>query len=117
MEIRAEAKYVRMSPRKIRLVADMVRGKKAQESLVILRFVSKAAAEPIAKVIASAVANAVKNFSQKEEELLIKRIVVKEGPRYKRRDKSKRAMRFGIIQKKTSHVEVVLEGKNNGTKS
>lgn len=117
MDIRAEAKYIRMSPRKARLVVDMVRGKKAQEALVILKFVSKAAAEPVAKVIASAVANAVKNFNQKADQLVIKKIVVKEGPRYKRRDKSRRAMRFGIIQKRTSHLEVVLEGENNGTKS
>ena len=117
MEIRAEAKYIRMSPRKVRLVADMVRGQKAAEALVMLKFVAKAAAEPVAKIIASAMANAVKNFNQKEEDLVIKKVVVNEGPRYKRRDKSRRAMRFGIIQKRTCHLEVVLEGKNDGTKS
>lgn len=117
MDIKAEAKYIRMSPRKVRLVVDMVRGKKAQEALTMLKFVTKAAAEPVAKVIGSAVANAVKNFNQKEENLFIKKIVVKEGPRYKRRDKSRRAMRFGLIQKKTCHLEVVLGGEVDGTKS
>lgn len=117
MEIRAEARYIRRSPRKVRLVADMVRGKMVGEALVLLKFVSQAAAEPVAKVIASAAANAVKNFNQKETDLVIKKIVVDEGPRYKRRDRSRRAMRFGIIQKKTCHLKVILEGKDNGTQS
>ncbi len=113
MEVVAEAKYIRMSPRKIRLVAKMVKGMKASQALATLKFVSKVAARPMAKVIASATANAVKNKDQDEDSLFIKDVEVQEGPRYKRRDKSKRAMRFGLIQKRTSHIKVTLESKSD----
>ena len=113
MEITAEAKYIRMSPRKVRLVTEMVKGMKAKQALATLKFVSKAAARPVAKVIASAVANAVKNKNQDEDKLVIQYIEAKEGPRYKRRDKSKGARHFGILQKRTSHIRVVLEEVKN----
>ena len=109
MEIHAEAKYIRLSPRKVRLVAEMVKGMKANQALETLKFVSKAAARPVAKVIASAVANAVQNKDQAKDKLFIKSIKVREGPRYKRRDTSKRAVHFGLVQKRTSHIKVVLE--------
>lgn len=108
MEITAEAKYIRMSPRKVRLVTEMVKGMKANQALETLKFVSKVAARPVAKAIASAVANAEKNKNLDKDKLFIKSLKVQEGPRYKRRDKSKRAVRFGIIQKRTSHIRVVL---------
>ena len=109
MEIKAEAKYIRISPRKVRLVTRGLQGMKAIEALELLKFVQKKPAKPVAKVIASAVANAVKNKGLSQNDLFIKSIQVGEGSRYKRRDKSKMARRFGIIQKRTSHIKVILE--------
>jgi len=117
MEVTAEAKYIRISPRKVRLVVNPLRGMRAEKALEVLKFVQKRAARPVAKVIASAINNAVANHNRKKDNLFIKSIQVCEGPRYKRRDKSKRAGRFGIIQKRTSHIKVVLEEKKNGAKS
>jgi LSU ribosomal protein L22P len=72
-EVRAVARYVRMSPQKVRLVANLVRGKNAKEALELLRFTPKAAAEPVSKVIASAIANAVENKRLSESDLVIRK--------------------------------------------
>jgi large subunit ribosomal protein L22 len=78
-EVRAVARYVGMSPQKVRLVADLVRGKNAKEALELLRFTPKAAAEPISKVIASAIANAVENKQLADSDLVISQIYVNGG--------------------------------------
>ena len=109
MEIRSEAKYIRMSPRKVRLVISAIKDMKPEEALVALKFMGRAAAEPVAKVIKSAMADATHNFNLDKKTLRIKNIQVGGGPSYKRRDKSKREFRFGIIHKRTSHIKVILE--------
>ncbi len=106
-EVRAVARYVGMSPQKVRLVADLVRGKKAKEALDILRFTPKAAAEPVSKVIASAVANAVENKQFTEADLVISQIYVDGGPTRPWRRFAARG-RFRPIQRKSSHITVIL---------
>src|SRR5512141_2076848 len=76
----ASSKFIGMSPQKVRLVADLVRGKKATEALTLLRFTPKAAAEPVGKVIASAVANATENKQLNLNELIVSNIWIDGGP-------------------------------------
>lgn len=108
MEVRAKVRYVRMSPQKGRLVADMVRGKKVNEALNILRFTNKATAKVIGKLIVSAKSNAeVKNVSDPEE-MKINTIYINQGPVMKRQ-LSRAKGRVDVIRKPLSHITVVLE--------
>lgn len=107
MEVRAVARYIRMSPQKVRLVVDLVRGMDVDEALDILRFTSKAAAKPVAKVIRSAAANAEENYELDLEDLYIAHIVADEGPTLKRGRFGARG-RFKPILKRSSHITVVL---------
>lgn len=110
MEAKAIARYVRLTPRKARLVADVVRGKSALQALDILTFTNKKAAVVLKKTLASAIANATNNFNMNEENLYIAKVMVDEGPILKR--VMPRAMgRADIIQKKTSHVTIVVAEK------
>lgn len=109
MEVKAEAKYIRISPRKVRLVADAIRGLDPQKALEYLKFVNKRAAGPLSKLIKSAIANAQNNFSLKPEDLKFKNIQVGEGPTLKRWQAVSRG-RAHSIMKRTSHIKVVLEG-------
>lgn len=107
MEIKAQAKFVRMSPRKMRLVADLIRGLDAEEAANQLKFLTKAATRPISKLLNSAVANAVNNFKLQKDNLYIKNIIVNEGPTLKRWQP--RAFgRATPIRKRSSHVLIVL---------
>lgn len=108
MEVKAELNYLRIAPRKVRLVADLIRGKKVTEAKKILEFTTKKAAKPILKLLNSAISNAKHNFNLKEENLFISKILVNEGPRLKRPFPRARG-RVDIIQKKMSHVTIVLE--------
>lgn len=108
MEAKAIARYVRVSPRKARLVVDMIRGKSAGEAANILRFTPKGAAEVVAKVLDSAVANAEHNLKVKPETLFVSQAFVDEGPTLKRI--RPRAMgRAFKIRKRTSHITVVVK--------
>ena len=110
MESTARARHVRIAPRKVRLVMDMVRGKPVEEALQTLGLVRKAASPVIAKVIRSAVANAENNHEMNTEGLIISRAFVDEGPTLKRF--MPRAMgRATMIRKRTSHITVVLSEK------
>lgn len=110
MEAKAIARYVRLTPRKARLVADLVRGKSALQALDILTFTNKKAAVVLKKTLASAIANATNNFNMNEENLYIAKVMVDEGPILKR--VMPRAMgRADIIHKKTAHVTVVVAEK------
>lgn len=110
MEAKAIARYVRLTPRKARLVADLVRGKSALQALDILTFTNKKAAVVIKKTLASAIANATNNFNMNEENLYVAKVMVDEGPILKR--VMPRAMgRADIIHKKTAHVIVVVAEK------
>jgi large subunit ribosomal protein L22 len=110
MEVRAVAKYLRVSAQKTRLVADMVRGKNVDEALVLLRFTPKKSGRLITKVLRSAMANADNTKSGDLEKLYIKTITVDQGPRLKRF--RPRAMgRATRIIKPSSHITVVLDEK------
>ena len=115
MEIKAEAKHIRISPRKVRLVAKAIKKLTAQQAIETLKFINKRAAEPLNKLIRSAIANAKNNFGLKPESLKIKEVQVGEGPTLKRWRAVSRG-RAHPIMKRTSHIKITLEGEN-GTKS
>ncbi len=107
MEARAVAKYIRISPYKIRRVMDQVRGKKVEEALQRLAFSPKKGARILDKVIRSAVANAEHNLGLDVDRLYIKSVYADEGPTLKRW--MPRAMgRANRILKRTSHITVVV---------
>ena len=107
MENRAVLKYLRMAPRKVRVVADQVRGKTVAEAMSILRFLEKRGAPHVAKVLGSAVANAKQGKDIDVDALVVKTIMVDEGPTMKRF--MPRAMgRATKILKRTCHVTVVV---------
>ena len=108
METQATARYIRISPRKARYVADLIKGKKVEEALDILTFTPRKASSIISRVLKSAVANASQNESIDVDTLYIKRIFVDGGPILKRF--RPRAMgRANRIRKRTSHITVVLD--------
>ena len=115
MEVRAVAKYIKVQPRKVRIVADEVRGTPAQKAADVLRFHPSKGAFHLRKVIASAIANAQENHSVSPENLRIATIMVDEGPKMKRI--SPRSMgRANRVLKKTSHITVIVEEyEPNGT--
>jgi large subunit ribosomal protein L22 len=108
MEARAKLSYLRISPRKVRLVADLVRNRSAEEALKTLRFTSKAASRPLKKLIESAVANAENNHGLDIDTLWVRDIQVNEGPTLKRFRPRAQGRAFPIM-KRTSHISVVLE--------
>lgn len=108
MEVKAVTRYVRIAPRKARLVTDLIKGKPVEEALTILRFVPKKAARLVDKTLRSAVANAEQNPNIDVDTLYIKRIFVDGGPTMKRW--RPRAMgRATKIIKRTSHITVILD--------
>ena len=108
MEVSATAKYIRVSPRKVRPVVDAVRGKKVDEALTILRFSPTPAARVVAKVIRSASANAENNFQMSPQDLRIVNIFADEGSTLKRYHARARG-RVGPILKRSSHITVIVE--------
>lgn len=105
--MKAELKNYRQSPRKVRLVADAIRGKKVATALVDLEFLGKRAALPFAKLITSAVANASHNHKAPVEKLVIKSVSVTKGPTLKRIRPRSRGM-ANRINKRTSILKVEL---------
>lgn len=110
MEAKAQAKYIRISPQKARLVADLVRGKKVEEAKSILTFTRKKAAGIIGKVLKSAVANATQNPGIDENILFVKTIFVDQGPSLKRW-RARAQGRVAPIKKRMSHITVILDEK------
>ncbi len=108
MEARAVAKYIRMSPQKVRLVVDLVRGKKVEEARQILLFTRKDAAGQVRKVLNSALANAKQNPNIDENILFVKEVFVDQGPSLKRW-RARAQGRAAAIKKRTSHITVVLD--------
>ena len=107
MEVKATAKFIRRSPRKVRLVLDVVRGKSVKEALGILRFMPQGAAREIASVVASAAANAENNFQMAQDDLYISRIYADGGAVFKRFGAKARGQGAPIL-KRTSHITVVV---------
>ncbi len=108
MEVKAVAKYVRISPRKVRLVIGLVRGKRVDESLNILQFTPKRAAHIVRKLIKSAIANAEQKPDVDIDNLYIKYIYADEGPTLKRY-RARALGRAVRIRRRTSHITVVLD--------
>ena len=107
MEVKAKVKYVRISPRKVRLVADLIRGLDIKKALDQLQFINKLAVKPMLKLINSAIANAENNFELDKTNLFIKELRVSEGPTLKRWKPRARG-RATPIRKRTSHIDIVL---------
>ncbi len=104
----AKLKYLRIAPRKVRLVASLIRGKTANKAEKLLSFTRKRAALPILKLLKQAIANAKNNFQVDENNLYISKIIVNEGIKLKRQFPRARG-RADIIMKKTSHITLVLD--------
>lgn len=112
--VKATAKFVRVSPRKARLVADLVRGKSVPEARAILAFATRDAAVPVRKVLESAAANADHNHGMRSDEMVLAHVTVDPGPTIKRF--RPRAMgRATPIMKRTSHITIGLAEPPEGT--
>lgn len=107
-EVKARARFVPMSPQKVRLVVDQIRDKDVVSSLELLRFLPQAAAQPVYKVLHSAIANAEENLGLAREDLYISEIYVDGGPVRKWRRFGARG-RFKPQLKRSSHITIVLE--------
>lgn len=110
MEAKAIAKNIRISADKARLVADLIRGKKVDEAMSILKNMNKKAARVIEKVLTSAVANATNNHNLNKDKLYVKETYVNEGPFMKRMIMDSRG-HVGRNDRRTSHVTVVVSEK------
>lgn len=106
-DIFAQAKNIQISPQKVRLVIDLVRGKDVTEALTMLKFVPNRAAVPVSKVIASAMANGEENFGVSREDMYIHRIYADEAPTRKWRRFGARG-RFKPWLRRASHITVIL---------
>jgi len=109
-QVKAHLRYLRVAPRKVRLVADAVRGLPVQQAIDLLTFASKSAAVDISKLIRSAVANADHKGGIDIDHLIVKTIYVDQGPII-RRFLARARGSASRINKKTSHITVVLEEK------
>ncbi len=116
MEVQASARYIRMSPTKVRLVIDIVRGLKVRDAQAQLAFMKKAAAEPVLKLLNSAIANASHNFQMEKESLYIKSIVADGGPMLGR-FRARAMGRAAPIRKRSSHISIVLDDVKNRQKA
>jgi large subunit ribosomal protein L22 len=106
-DIRAQARFIGMSPQKVRRVVDLVRGKPVVDAVNVLRFVPGAASSPVSKVIRSAIANAEENFGVSRDDLVVHRIFADEAPTRKWRRFGARG-RFKPILRRASHITVIL---------
>lgn len=109
--MKAIRRYLRISSKKVNLVADLVRGKPATEAIDFLRFTPKKSAKPLMETIKSAVANAEQNLKQHAKDLYIKTIIVNEGTTLKRSRPVSRGRSHPIL-KRTSHITVELSVKS-----
>ena len=107
MEARAYLKHIRIAPRKIKIVCDLIRGKDVKNAAAILMNTPKAASEPMAKLLKSAMANAENNHEMNPEKLFVKSVFVCPGPIMKRVRPRAQGRAFRI-NKRTSHITLVL---------
>jgi large subunit ribosomal protein L22 len=106
----ARARYVRMTPRKVRRVVDLIRGLPAAQAQAVLRFAPQAASEPVGKVLDSAIANAENNAQLPVDSLVVSEAYVDEGPTLKRFQPRAQGRAYRI-NKRTSHITVVVESR------
>ena len=113
MEVKALLRHTRTPPRKARLIAGLIRGKDVSDAINILQFTPKRAADTFQKLLKSAIANAEENYKVLDvEDLFIKTVTVDEGVTWKRHMPRARGTST-MIQKKTSHITLVLEEKES----
>lgn len=113
MEARAFLPHIRISPTKIQIVVDLVRGKPVKEAISVLQYTPKRASMVVKKLVQSAAANAVQNHNMSEDDLVISKIYVGAGPTLKRVQPRQRGQGFPIL-KRTSHLTVVVsDGKED----
>lgn len=110
MKITAKLNYLRMAPRKVRLVADLIRGMDVKDAEIQLKFLTKKASGPFFKLLRSAASNAQHNFNIEKDNLYISELQISEGPPLKR-SMPKAMGRAAQIMKRTSHINLVLETK------
>ncbi|TWH47041.1 50S ribosomal protein L22 [Sporomusa sp. KB1] len=108
MEAKAIARHIRIAPRKIRIVVDLIRGKDVGEAFAILKYTPKVGAEVVEKVLKSAVANAEHNCDLNTDALYVSQVFVDQGPTLKRIHPRSRGQAFKIL-KRTSHVTLVVK--------
>ncbi|CAC8897792.1 50S ribosomal protein L22 [Staphylococcus aureus] len=110
MEAKAVARTIRIAPRKVRLVLDLIRGKNVAEAIAILKLTNKASSPVIEKVLMSALANAEHNYDMNTDELVVKEAYANEGPTLNFRPRAQG--RASAINKRTSHITIVVsDGK------
>lgn len=115
MQVKAKAKFIKMSPSKIRLAANLVKKMPVEKALSQLKFMNKLASVPVSKLIQSAIANAEHNFALDKNNLFVKELTVNEGPTLKR-SMPRAHGRASAIRKRTSHINLILgEIKDSGT--
>ena len=108
MEVKAISKNIGTSPRKLRLIADLVRGKKVDQALTILKFLPSPSAQSVAKAVKSAAANAENNYEMTPSDLKIAKILIDEGRTMKRFRAGPRG-RVKPILKRSSHITVIVK--------
>jgi large subunit ribosomal protein L22 len=109
MQVRASARGVRMSPRKVQLVVETIRGRPAEEALAVLRFLPHSAARAVYKVVRSAMANAENNYSLDPAVLRVADATADQGPSYPPRYRAKARGQAGIVKRRTTHITVVVD--------
>ena len=112
MRVSATAKYVRISPRKVRLVTDLIVGRPVDEAAALLRFLPNAAARDVAKVLRSATANAENNFNLTADDLHVESAIANEGPTLKRIRPRAQGRAFQIL-KRTSHITISVADRGD----
>ena len=110
MEAKAYLRYVRISPRKVQIVCDLIRGKDAKTAMAILMNTPKSASEPLVKLLKSACANAENNFNMDRNSLYVSQCYVTPGPILKRIRPSAHGRAFRVL-KRTSHITIVVKEK------
>lgn len=113
MEAKAHARYIRISPRKVKLVIDLIRGKSVGEAIAILRHTPRAASPVVEKLLNSAIANAEHNYQMDPNSLVISQVYVNPGPimkRFRARSRGSAAR----INKRTSHITIVVSDNKEG---
>lgn len=108
MEAKAVTKHIRIAPRKVRIVVDLIRGKNVGEAFAILKYTPKVASEVLEKILKSAVANAEHNYDMNADKLYVAAAYVDQGPTLKRIHPRSRGQAFKIL-KRTSHVTLVVK--------
>ncbi len=108
MQVRAVARGVRMSPRKAQLVVEAIRGRTAREAVAFLETSPKAVSDVVLKVVRSALANATNNFNLNAERMVVVAATADKGPTLPRRFRPKARGQAGVIEKKTTHITVIV---------